>query len=185
MLGKVAKCDEMWMFVECEHLQVGIVPACLAYAKNVLILFPLQLSAIAKEAAKLDVKIAPLAVVTDSFASAPGFIPGAPGAPLLPVINNHQTAFLGVGSALTNVTNTAVALKSDDNGSVVMRAPLLALERITTPANHLFRPGQKPVPFVSRMRPAFLLLHILPASDFAVAVRIFFAQLRRAHPTST
>jgi hypothetical protein len=107
-----------------------------------------QLPAIAKEAQKMGLKIAPLVVVQDNFASVAGFLPGTSGAPTLPVVSNHQSAFLAVSLATTNITNSVQALKSSDNGSVVVRKALSAIERVVTTDDFLFRPGQKPVAFV-------------------------------------
>jgi hypothetical protein len=186
LLGLVATPESLWMFCEMEHLQVGSHCMHVLLMQEILILFPLQLSAIAKEASKLDVKVAPLIVLTEGYDSVPGFIPGQPGAPLVPVVSNHQSAILGVGLALPNVTNTNVALSAAHNGSVVTRSALPTLERVTTPANHLFRPGQKPVSFVSAClhficTPA----HVLPDSDLAVAVHTSFGTLRRARPPNS
>jgi hypothetical protein len=88
-----------------------------------------------------------MAVITTTHLDAPGFVPGQLGSQMLPVVNNHQSAF--IASNVSNVTNTNAAIKASENGSLLVRDPLDQVESMRTAVgNHLYRPGQKPVSLV-------------------------------------
>lgn len=137
------------LFLELEHFQVRSYH-CRHQSPNLkLKTFPWQTGLVAKELQKSGFKVGALCILEKNFASVIGFVPESVAAPKIPIVSNHQSALFAVSPLVRNITQSTVALKAKVNGSAILRSELDADERITTPSNHLIRPGQKPCSLVS------------------------------------